>query len=728
MRVGNLWAASAIVLAGSFGSPAFAQNQELAPPTNPDEIIVTAEKRAQSIDDIPSSISAFSGDELAETGVDEMADLRMVAPSLQFGRNSTDTYVSIRGIGAELRDIGVEPGVTISQDGMPYTSQYMYNGNFLDLGRVEVLRGPQGTISGRNATGGAINLHSKRPTVDFEGGVSLEYGNYDRIELGGYASGPILGGILGGRISARTQQSDGWLYNSFLDVHDNNQDIVEVRGSLLFTPSAAYEAFLVLERSIDRSHLATRLEIGRARPEQPSLGERFGLPGLDAENLVYQSEWPTSLRRDGFKAILNQSLDLGRGLSLASVTGYANWSRDGVDDFDGTAVAASQYELDVDIEQFSQELTLAADLAPGIDMLAGGLYIESESIEFVSLGLPALGVPTGAITLDGDQDLTSWAIYSQWRFDLADALRLTVGGRYTRDTKNYATVTTVFGTPAPFGVKASWDAFTPRVALDYNFNDGSLIYATVARGFKAGGYNTFGAGNPEFQPEFVWNYEVGAKANFLDNRLRTAISAFHMDYKNLQQSLFQPDPDSNLQLIVISNASSATINGVELEIDAAITPRLSLRTSGSWLDATYDELTSGDTLYPELGDLNSAGDRVRDLSGNRITRVPEFQFSIGAKYTTPLSDKMQSVLRADYFWQDDVFFTFFNYPLLSQDSYGLFNGSVTFETVDGRWSIGAYVTNFFDTRYVTSSLVSNATSNGLIGEPRRYGVRLRAKF
>ena len=243
----------------------------------------------------------------------------------------------------------------------------------------------------------------------------------------------------------------------------------------------------------------------------------------------------------------------------------------------------------------------------------------------------------------------------------------------------------------------------------------------------AGGFNsyTFGA-DGEFSPEFVWSYEIGMKADWLDNRLRTSISAFNMDYSDLQQGLLLTNKDTGIQTQSIRNASKAKISGVELELETYLTDNLKITATGTWLDATYDDLITEDELFPELGE--------RDLSGNKIPRTPEKTFTLSGEYTIPLNSQWQSKLAIDYSWQDHMFFTFYNHELASQDSYGIlgFHGSI--ESVDEHWNISAYVNNVLDERYIASSRPINPGAgnalflNGNIGKPRTYVLNIEYKF
>ncbi len=696
-----------------------------------EEIIVTAEKRAESLQDIPIAISAFSSEGIEKSGVTGISDLRQIAPSLQFGQTSIDNFVSIRGIGSELQNVGAEAGVTVSVDGISLVNHVMFDADFLDVERVEVLRGPQGTISGRNATGGAINIHSKRPTTEFEGGIKATIGNYDRLGLEGYISGSLIEDKLQGRIAVRSERSDGWLKNTYRKEEHEGADKVQGRASFIANVSDIVEAYLVFEAMIDRSSPVSGLDLGRIRADEPGFAEARGVPAFDPDTLEYQAELPNTRHLENYRTSLNLTWEINPSVNLEARTGYISHKQDRQDDFDGTIItAAAQTSVIIDAWQLSQEITLTADINDQFDMILGGFYMRGDTKEYVVLGLPLLDFPLESFTLDPREDLHSYAVYTQWRYRFSDEFRLTVGARYTNDTKKYFEEDIILGASSIAKNKETWGAFTPRIAIDYSPVDDVTLYASLSRGFKAGGFNTFsGVGGvpDDYAPEFVWNYEAGVKAAMLDKKLRTSLSVFYMDYTDLQQGLLLTPEGGGIPVQSVRNASAATIKGIEMEAEAFLSENFMLTASGTWLDATFDELMTNDQIFPELGE--------RDLRGNKLVRAPEWQFSVSGEYTIPLGEDWLAIMRADYYWQDQVFFTFFNHDMNSQDSYGLLNLSTAIETLDGQWRVSVFARNILDKRYVSTSTTFLAASPegektrfGNLGEPRMYGISLAYKF
>jgi iron complex outermembrane recepter protein len=731
LRIG----ASALVIGFCCTANALAQEKASEEPVGLEEVVVTAEKRREGLQNVPIAITAVSGETLNAAGVQQAGDLVQIAPSLQFGERFGNVFFSLRGIGQAGQDIGNQSGVSVSQDGVPYLSQFMLNATFLDVERVEVLRGPQGTIAGRNATGGAINIYNKRPTDEIEGEVAATIGNYELLAVRGIVSGPILSDRLLGRIALQSEQADGWLTNAYLGVKKNDTDRILGRATLLGRIGDTFEATLGVEVLRDRSDPQFVTIFGRARAEIPMPAEVLGLPMDDIDNLTVYTD--KSDRRDieSFKTTLNMQWDLSHKVRLASVSSYIDYDLELTNlDNDGTIADRSDFPLvGVYQSQLSQELTLTADISDRFDLIAGVYYLRGDSREDLILNLPALPEPNNDYLFASDETLDSYAVYGQARFRLTDALRITAGGRYTTESKTYENSTRfdLIGYSLSSRDEGSWDAFTPRVVVDYAPSDKLLAYVSASRGFKAGGFRTFSGTDTDvidqFDPEFVWNYEAGVKARLLANRVRVGGNVFYMDYTNLQQVIFRFDPVSNRRVITVENASAAHIQGLELEFDAIPFKGLYIMGSGTLLEAQLDEASSVDPILPATPSTPPV-----NLTGNRLPQAPSWQYSLSAEYRTPISDKLSLRLRADYRRQGKIYFDVFNDELNTQKSYGLLNLSATLESADGDWQLTAFGRNVTDTRYISQALTASdalgAVFAGGLGAPRMYGLSLARRF
>ena len=712
-----------------FGLPAQAQDTASGSDTGTEieDVVVTAQRRSEGLQNVPIAITALSGDTLQEAGVASVGELVQLAPSLQFGERFGNVFIAVRGIGQAGQDIGSQSGVTVSQDGVPLLNHFMMDGTFLDVSRVEVLRGPQGTFEGRNATGGAINVYSNVPTNVFGGTVAVTAGNDDRLGVRGFLNGPLISDRLQARVAFQREKADGWLRNDFLGVDRNDTDLGQVRASLLGTVTDNFTVRAIFEATRDRSDPTFATVLGRARPDKPTAVEVLGLPRNDPEHrLVYMNHTD---QRDtkSYKSILIANWDVTPGFALTSTTGYIKHDLVLTDtDNDGTTGDFSDFPLiGIHVKQVTQDLTATADLGSKTDLVVGAFYMNGEAREPLILSVPPALI--GAFNYDPVENLDSYAVYGQLRHQVTDSLRLTVGGRYTRDDKDFTMNAKILGANVIRTADDSWNAFTPRYVIDYVPNESTLLYVSASRGFKSGGFNTFGdVSQPVnlFNPELVWNYEAGLKGSFLDKALRLGVTGFYSDYTNLQQTLFRINPQTLVRYPRIENAASATIRGVELDVEAIPYRGVRLRLSATRLDAGFGHFTSIDPIYPERGE--------QDLTGNRLPQAPEWQFNVSGEYRFPISRALELTARADYKWQSEIDFDLFNNALNTQGSYGLLNASLSLCTMDDKWVLTAWARNALDERYVSSSLTAASDTVpsrvGQLGSPRQYGATVSYRF
>jgi len=708
------------------------------------DIVVTAEKRAEGVQNIPIAITAVTGATLDKAGVKQIGDLVQLAPSLQFGTRSTNVFIAIRGIGQAGQDIGSQSGVTVALDGVPLLNHFMMNPSFLDVERVEVLRGPQGTIAGRNATGGAINVYSKAPTDKTDGEVALTLGDYGRLGVKGYVNTP-LSDVLQARISFQDERASGWLKNGYTGGRNDNTDLAEVRGQLLYKPSPAFSIRALVDYTRDRGDPSFNQLLGRADPNIPTPTQLPGYPypQNNIKDLTFYFNEPNDRRVKDIRSTVVARWDIGPNAAITSTTGFIKHDiRLLNEDVDLTPAPTSKFPLiGLYAKQVTQEFTGTTDLGSRADLVAGLFYMHGISSE--PLYLDTAGITNYLVYLPAEK-LDSYAAYAQVRYKLTDTLRATAGARYTIDHKSYSLDANILGAHTFQADKDRWKAFTPRFALDYTPDTNVLVYASVSRGFKSGGFNTLGdISQPvnRFNPEYVWNYEVGTKVAMFDKKLRFGLTGFYSDYSNLQQTVFVLNTQTNIDYPKVENSATGKIKGIEFEFDAAPTHRLRLSGGATRLWATYGKFCNNDPLHtggptdPSCVGATAGGQPLppgaMNLQGNVLTQAPKWQFNMSAEYTLPISGNLDFVTRVDYKWQDRVFFDIYNNPLVSQGAYGLFNASVGVATHDKAWSLSAWIRNAFDTRYISQATTSdgaNPYTAGSIGEPRMYGVTLYHHF
>lgn len=720
-------------------TPADAQNDNRI-----DDIVVTAEKRSEGLQNIPIPITAVSGQTLERAGVKNVNDLVQLVPSLQFGTRSTNIFIALRGIGQAGQDIGSQSGVTVSLDGVPLLNHFMMNPSFLDVERVEVLRGPQGTIQGRNATGGAINVYSKGPTDQTEGDASVTVGNYARFGVKGFVNVPLSDDFMA-RVSFQRDGAKGWLYNGYLHRRNDNADLSEVRGQLLFKPSATFSMRALVDYTRDGSDPSFSIILGRADPNRPTLPETpgYAFPKNDPDNLTFYHNEPNQRDVKDIRVTLVTRADPSPDVSLTWTTGFIKHDIALTNlDVDATPLPSSKFDLiGLYAKQMTQEFTATANLGSRADVVAGVFYMHGESSEPLYLSLQSY---KNYLVYLPQEKLDSIAGYAQFRYNLTDKLRATVGGRYTIDSKSYFMDATVATTRVLLSSKNSWKAFTPRFVLDYTPSSDSLIYASVSRGFKSGGFNTLGdVSQPvnTFNPEYIWNYEIGTKVALFDKKVRMGLTAFYADYTNLQQTVFRLNEVTQVRFPRVENSSTAKVKGIEFEIEAAPANGLRLTGSATYLNSRFGKFCNNDPLYPGLPTeascvgVTTGGKPLppgaENLQGNVLTQAPKWQFNSSIQYSFPVSEGLQITARTDYKWQSRVYFDIYNNPQNSQGAYGLLNASLALGTRDNGWSLTGWVRNALDKRYISSGSAgsgANAAVTGSVGTPRMYGATIYHRF
>jgi len=704
-----------------------------------DEIIVTARKRAENSQDVPVAISALSETKLQESGFDGVEDLSFLVPSLQFGTFGPTTFLNIRGIGSENTTGGSDPGVALHVDGVYVGRPVGALFSAFDTERVEVLRGPQGTLYGRNATGGSVNLISRKPESEFGGEVDLTVGNYNRTRARAAVNLPIAENI-SARLVGFSEDRDGFTENSVASgTNANDADNFGLRGHLNFDVSE--NASVLLSASyIESGGVGSQAE----QRDQFSQGVLFG-PGPpplrtiapfvnDLEPFREGKDAPES--QDNEFLLLSGTVDYDFGnIAVKSITGYVESSYISIQDNDQSPAALQILSVEEDSKQFTQELQLLSSGNSDFQWILGAFYFNEDVDRFSTLFGPRFDAVRGFLTatvpgfnedyafrIGGDIEATSYAVFGQGTYDFAEDFSLTVGLRYTDDEKKGTNRNVFFAPIANDPVELSSDAITGKASLDWKMTDSSLLYASYARGYKSGGVSqttVASAGrNPVFEPEFVDTYEVGLKSRFADNRVQLNMSGYLSDYTDLQFQVFgQFGPEAG-------NAGAATIKGFEAELQAALSEVWSVDGSFAYTDATYDELITGPGA-------------ANDFSGNRLPRTPEIGFNAGITGSWDLDGGSNIRARLEHSFTDEVFYEFRNGPESLADDYKNTNFRLFWTGKNDQLFAEAYVTNIFDTVQEGNILVgfSLGVAPGETGQefvtynpPRQYGATIGYRF
>lgn len=731
-----------------------------------EEIIVTAQKRAQSLQDTPVAVTAFTARAIEERGLEDISEIAAFTPNLVFDTTSpisglsSGAVVFIRGIGNSDFSLTTDPGVGIYVDGVYMSRSAGGVLDVLDIERIEVLRGPQGTLFGRNTMGGAINITARKPGHELRGQVVVTAGNFDRHDVRTSIDLPISD-RLRATLAVSEKNRDGFVDRVLIGDKLGNDHEFAFRGVVVFEPGDALDFRLSVDRTeIDEQSAGSTLSgftpgAGTAGYGLATFGDiDMGLADLaryitdGSDDITYATGVSgTRLNLDG---IAFSGSYHGAGFDLKYT--FARRETDGAfnRDPDNSPHAITEtLNPDYGHEQTTHELQLTGTAFDDRLTYVAGLYAfdeEGADNVFVPVFLPTPDLTQGfpaAIHNFADVDNDSQAAYLQLSWDLAGVFSITGGVRHTKDDKQFAytqyIAADVAGNPLPFfpgavtesgnfepgllpivgngsgAVEDSFKETTFRFGVDAHLADGTLIYYSFSQGFKSGGfvlrYVEAVAQPRTFEPERLDSHEVGLKWQGLDNRVRLNVAAFLSDYREVQVTFFD-----SLGGPVTANSGSVDIAGLELELTALLTAGLRADIGYGFLDADYDEINP-------IAGLSLAIDESA-----KLVNSPEHSFNVGVEYSLFLrADEL--ALRLDYAYTDDVFNDSQNSPFLYQKAYDTLNASLRFST-SGSMQIVAFVENLTDKRYIESG-----DSNFGLGfhetnynRPRQYGVTFRYRF
>lgn len=667
-------------------------------------VTVTASKRETNLQKTPLAIDVLNGAQLDAAQVNTSSDLQLQVPSFVMSTNVIQGEAYIRGIGTDISSIAADPSVAFMIDGvyLPRLSTSLQD--LYDVARIEVVKGPQGTLYGRNATGGVINIITKLPSDTFGLDADVLYGNYNDQRYRVAVTGPI-GDMVSGRISLIHHTRDGYVKNVFLGGTVDPLDTWAGRGSLRIRPSENVDIVLSGDYSSDRGAPASAVRVLSA--DAPALffgGTVTNDPYKVNENLrnkVNNDQYGFSGRLTWYRG----------GSTFKSITAYRHSKYKLILDLDGTQ--ANWFIHDPDLQSsstFSQEFQLASNTQGPLDWLVGAYYFNENASSNYNLFLPLFTVNVNPVATN---QTNAYAVYGEATYHLTKELSATVGLRYSDEHKKTTVLSNSYGvTYGSFAGSKSWGALTPKFGIQYNATDDIMLYASATRGFKSGGFNSTAIQTPQsFSPEFVWSYEIGAKTTLWDGKAILDADAFYYDYSNLQVNKYDA-----VNIVTLENAARATIKGFEVEAEVRPIDALTLTANVSVLDATYDKF---DTVNPD-----NPGPGPISLKGNTLVRAPKFTANVSAEYEIPVGVWGTLTARTNYYYRSRMYFTPFDDPSVAQNGFGLWNASLQFDNDDGRWSVSAYVNNITDQLYYQEKARS-ATIVGTIGwpgTPRTFGA------
>ncbi|HEV2599179.1 TonB-dependent receptor [Sphingopyxis sp.] len=756
------------------------------------EIIVSARRRDESAQDVPIALSVVGAAQLEQTGNYTLTQIQQIVPSLQvFSFNPRNTNINIRGLGSNvaLTNDGLENGVGFYVDNVYFGRVGQSQFDLVDLQQIEVLRGPQGTLFGKNTTSGAINISSRKPSFDPEFSGEASVGDYGYYQLRASASGALVDDLLAVRVSGSVTERRGFLYNDTQNERAQDYSNWSVRGQLLFTPTADLEVRIIGDFARQKQNHVLNIfagyfgtyENGAAIPN--SFAERaarfpgYSFPTIDPFARRGEADSHYQSNMDGYGVSGQVDWDIG-SVKLTSITAYRWWDWNPANDGDSTSLPVITKAQQANRQrQFSQEIRLASDSDGPIDYVAGAYYFwqvirgKGASAYGPAAALwnrPATSpLPLAAweAALDGfeanstsDPRTRSYALFGQLDWKFTDRLTLTAGLRYTHEKKSgsftqvhvagidLSTLPALLAAQAA-GIRAQFNPVTSYstgftdnslsglATLSWQFSDDALAYATYSRGNKSGGLNltNLPAGlRPEdvaaVAPEKVDSYELGIKSEWFDKKVTLNVAGYWTEIRDYQTAITEQVQNSVNVRQYIANIPGVRSRGVEGDLSFAPSERASFYASVAYADTTYSDYPNAPQA-PER--LNISG--IQDLTGEQLPGVPKFTYTLGGDVSAPLGNlggrDLSLYAHADYSHRSSFNTSSSNSIYADVPAYGIANARIGFRTDDGLFDLSIWARNLFDKDYFqTLSPAVTGIVTSLIGEPRTIGATLRTKI
>lgn len=740
------------------------------------EIIVTAQRRQENLQEVPIAVSAVTAQSLADTGIDATRDLPQVIPSVQFTRSGPSGLFFVRGVGTTNAAAGEEGANAVYVDGVYMADLAQTINYFNNIERIEVLKGPQGTLFGRNATGGLIHVITREPGDELVVDAEFGYSNYETVNARAYVAMPIAQGLAADIAVVKHHQNNGWGRNLTTGAKNKFQSYWGVRSKIVAEPSDTVKFTLAGDYLRNRDNpVGWRIADGTIGT---GLNRGPGVPGTPA-NAIVADDHDTTANQNALtkQRIRGVSLTGEFGLGFATLTSISAYRKSRVNsdfDVDGGPLPLIRIQFLSGMESYQQELRLASDGDGPLAWQVGGFYLKTKAVN-TSFFSGAAFAPLAGQDIDSKLDSESVAVFGELTYELTPTTKLTGGIRYTEDKRDFdasqlLVTTTGVRFPAPTaGVtvpsgkvlprpgfqrsKLKYNEVTWRLALRQELTPDVSVYASANRGFKSGSFTLQNPLNDPYQPQTIMAYEGGIKSELFDRRLRLNLSAFHYKIDDYQvRSAAVANPGSSLVL----NAATVKVDGVELEFEAVPADALRLFGGVTWLNSRYSrfggpgQAVQGPIVYPTVAPgqtlansclAPSLGSRdpytrtgtwiggyvtcLGNVTGNKVSNAPKWAASLGATYTVPVGETGEVRFTGLWNYNDGYFFEPDN--IARQGSYHLFNASVEYRPSEN-WGIELWGRNLGNEDYAAQKIT---TATGMVqtnGAPRTYGVNLNFRF
>lgn len=694
--------------------------------TGMENIVVTAQRREERMQDVPIAVAVVSGESALRQGFADTESLTAAVPGLVYTRQADGATPFLRGVGNSVAAAGQEATVATYIDGVYISSPQAALFEFNNIERIEVLKGPQGTLFGRNATGGVIQIVTRKPSFDPEFETSLGYANFQTASGSLYATTGLTDRIAMDIAAVGLDQSEGW-------------GTALTSGKEMFTESSyalrSKVSFLLTEKTsflLAGSYSDTQTDVGLNWHTFPNSHLRGGVGYAGIYNSFSDPVDDVKAKHTSLSGTFEQEYGWAR---LTSITSFQDMTSNYLQDADGTATVYTDAYLEGEMKTFSQELQLAAPSESAVQWLVGAYYFH-DNTAFDPVRVVGLDTGGAVIQIFGRQKTDSYALFGQGTAEIFENTNLTLGARYTEDQRELIGHIDVNAQNVAGMINQDADSskMTWRVALDHRFTDVVLGYVSYNRGFKSAVFNLVNIGSPVVDPEVLDAYEVGFKTEWFERLLRFNVAAFYYDYQDIQvDSQVRPGTFS------ILNAAAATLQGVDLELTAAPIRGLTISSGVSLLKAEYDEFPNAPFYMPnppEQGGNFIASEGTCppeapfsgsgcDASGNRMVRAPRVTYNVAIDYRLERAS-------GDYdvnlnFYRNGGFEWDFE-GRLSQPAYNLLNASLGWEASDRRWNVRLWGKNLLNEEYNSGAVESGTGDIASPGPPRTYGVTFGIKL
>jgi iron complex outermembrane receptor protein len=702
--------------------PAFSQDSSVAneqqaqqeAETGLGDIVVTATRREARLQDVPVAVTAITGDSLGSADVSTVRSLTQVVPGFIGSRNMGVFQPVVRGVGSTGISVGDEPNIATYVDGV-YQPESAANWiDLVEVERVEVLRGPQGTTFGRNATGGLINVITPDPSFDFRGKASLRLGRMRR-EAGDYDARLYFTGPISEKaaadFAALFRKNDGYIDDLVRGGTLGDQRIINLRSKLLFKPTDNFKVVLTGEYFNQESTTNSPQPL-----DGNTAGRRF--PSVILPTDAWQAsltEVPLlNLRR--WTAALHTRLDLG-SVMLETTGGFLNLRWNQTTDSDASNLRLGNFPAIFNAESGSQEIKLSSATPGPFQWLVGGYFYQfggSAVLQPFTAANPTL--PLTGPTLTPQLDGRSFASFAEGTYELQPGLFMTLGGRYTTEKRSYSQ--TVNGILRVGDAERTFNKFNYKVGIRYEVTDKTSVYATYSTAFKSGVFNMAAVSATPVNPESIKAAEFGIKSDPLD-WLRTNLAVYYYDYKNLQLQ----SRDSFSGNYILQNAANAEIYGGELETIISPVSDLRLRAAVAYAHARYKDFPAAQGFFPRVDGGNTVA--PFDASGKVMTRAPEWSGNVGFDWGHDIGNG-RLTLAGNLLWSSKVYYDFANN--FAQPSYAMGNASINWQPGNEAFKIGLWVTNLTNEKVLQTVRPGALGTDGFYEQPRKVGLTVETKF